>query len=236
MRNWLRKRRDDLVARIGSQLDHRLPARRTDSFDLIDVAWADAAIDSARYYSAEMLKAQCFSDDNSLRHFSISRKRSEGLVLEFGVASGRTTNQIARAVAPTKIYGFDGFTGLPEDWSPEFRCGAFKQALPRVEPNVELVIGMFEETLPMFLERRDGQVVSFLHVDCDLYSSTKTIFEHLGTRIVSGTVIMFDEYFNYPGWRDHEYKAFQEFVTSRSLEYSYIGFNRYHQQVTVVIA
>jgi hypothetical protein len=25
-------------------------------------------------------------------------------------------------------------------------------------------------------------------------------------------VIVFDEYFNYPGWRAHEYKAFQEFI------------------------
>ena len=37
-------------------------------------------------------------------------------------------------------------------------------------------------------------------------------------------MIVFDEYFNYPGWRGHEFKAFQEFVaeTGRTIVISAI--------------
>ena len=74
-----------------------------------------------------------------------------------------------------------------------------------------------------------GQVSS----DCDLYSSTKTVFDNIYDRIVPNTVIQFDEYYNYPGWRNHEFKAFQEFCKKYSVEYEYIGISLY--QVAVVI-
>ena len=63
-----------------------------------------------------------------------------------------------------------------------------------------------------------------MHVDCDLYSSTKTIFTALAAHIVAGSVIVFDEYFNYPNWREHEFRAFHEFVETHSVEYEYLGF------------
>jgi len=46
----------------------------------------------------------------------------------------------------------------------------------------------------------------------------------LADRIVPGTIILFDEYFNYPNWERHEFKAFQEFVTDRAASYPYLGF------------
>ena len=67
----------------------------------------------------------------------------------------------------------------------------------------------------------------------DLYSSTRTIFKLLGERFVAGTVILFDEYFNYPNWERHEFKAFQELVTERRIKYTYLAYAR--QQVVVRI-
>jgi len=49
-------------------------------------------------------------------------------------------------------------------------------------------------------------------------------------------VIVFDEYFNYPGWRQHEYKAFQEFIANTGLKYRYIGFSAEKGHVAVQIA
>ncbi len=62
-----------------------------------------------------------------------------------------------------------------------------------------------------------------MHVDCDLYSSAKTAFDHLGGRLVKGSVVVFDEYFNYPGWEQHEHKAWTEFVEATKLQFEYIG-------------
>jgi len=48
-----------------------------------------------------------------------------------------------------------------------------------VPGNVRFEIGLFGDTIPKFLEQHE-EPVSFLHVDCDLWSSTVTIFKALG--------------------------------------------------------
>lgn len=72
-------------------------------------------------------------------------------------------------------------------------------------------------------------------MDCDIYSSTKTIFEFCDDRIKKGTIIVFDEYFNYPNWQEHEFKAFQEFTKSNNIRYEYIGYVKEFEQVAVKI-
>jgi predicted O-methyltransferase YrrM len=72
-------------------------------------------------------------------------------------------------------------------------------------------------------------------VDCDLYSSTQTVFAHLHPKIAPGTIIVFDEYFNYPTWERHEFRAFQEYVRFRQVRYEYIGLVPSSQQVAVRI-
>lgn len=37
---------------------------------------------------------------------------------------------------------------------------------------------------------------------------------------------MFDEYFNYPNLRNHEFKAFQEFVRAWGVKYEYLYYAR----------
>ncbi len=169
--------------------------------------------------------------DIAIKNVSIS----SGIVLEFGVYKADTLNYIAKQLSKYDVYGFDSFEGLPEFWRDGFDKGAFAlENLPRVEKNVKLIKGWFDKTLPTFIqkEKRD---IAYLHVDCDLYSSTKTIFEALGNQIVTGTVIVFDEYFNYPGWENGEYKAFQEFIILTAKEYKYLTYNHLHEQVAVII-
>ena len=76
---------------------------------------------------------------------------------------------------------------------------------------------------------------SLIHVDCDLYSSTISALNILAPRIQKGTIIVFDEYFNYPGWQQHEYKAFNEFLEKNGLSCRYIAYNRRGQQVAIEI-
>ena len=94
------------------------------------------------------------------------------------------------------------------------RSGTFAGKIPAVEPNVKLHVGLFSETLPVFVSALHEDV-TFLHVDCDLYSSTKDIFVNLGDRVKSGTVIVFDEYMNYPGWKYHEWKLIHPLIFRR---------------------
>jgi hypothetical protein len=157
------------------------------------------------------------------------------MYLEFGVATGNSINCIADRVK-SDVHGFDSFEGLPEEWIDGVGKGNFSSdgAMPEVRSNVVLHKGWFNETVPDFSEMH-REPIAFLHVDSDLYSSAKTIFTHLGDRIVPGTVIQFDEYFNYPGWKNHEYKAFQELVAEKQLTYEYIGFDKLGYSLAVLI-
>jgi hypothetical protein len=62
-----------------------------------------------------------------------------------------------------------------------------------------------------------------MRVDCDIYSSTKTIFTELRELIRPGTWILFDELIGYRGWQEHEYKAFQEFLANTDFNVEWIA-------------
>jgi methyltransferase family protein len=146
----------------------------------------------------------------------------EGLWLEFGVYKGESINHLAR-LSGRQIVGFDSFDGLPENWTLTLRRGSFSTqgSMPQVESNVLLVKGWFSETLPSFLRTRAHSRISFLHIDCDLYSSAKFVLQSLAEMIDSQTVIVFDEYNTI--FPDDEARAFREFLRTSGLSFHYIG-------------
>ena len=79
--------------------------------------------------------------------------------------------------------------------------------------------------------RENKEPIALLHVDSDLYSSAVTVLTLLEKQIVPGTVIVFDEYMNYPGWQLDEFRAWQEFVRANDVQYEYIGRVSKHQKV-----
>lgn len=197
-----------------------------------------ALADGAEYAVHHMQGAIATPDKDVVLLEGLKLAPAEGLFAEFGVWRGSTINKIAEWVGDrATVHGFDSFEGLPEDWHGEYRKGSFHMegGLPHVRANVKLHPGWFDATVPRFAAEHPGTPIAFLHVDCDLYSSTKTIFNGLGERLRPGSVIVFDEYFNYPGWREHEYKAFQELVAARSLSYRYVAYNTHEWNATVQI-
>jgi hypothetical protein len=157
-----------------------------------------------------------------------------GAVLEFGVRYGLSLNFLATLTEQT-IHGFDSFEGLPEAWIG-MQAGAYTTHghLPEVAPNVVLHVGWFSDTLPLFVAQ-PHEAVRFVNIDCDIYSSTRTVLEHLEHCLVSGSVLIFDEYICNPNWRDDEYKAFQEFVQRSGVSYRYLLFSPYSRQAAVII-
>jgi len=166
--------------------------------------------------------------------------KEESLCLEFGVFNGTTINSVAKARPDLTFHGFDSFEGLPEDWEmggKHVRADAFDRSgvMPEVEDNVKLYKGWFDKTLPEFLDTFENPEVlrnsiGYLHVDCDIYSSTVTVMEELNHLIVPGTIIRFDELscwrtvFGeaspsgkasravYTTWKEHEWKAMLEWM------------------------
>ena len=156
----------------------------------------------------------------------------EGLVLEFGIRFGSSIRQIASLVKQD-VHGFDSFEGLPEAWD-ENPPGSYstKGVIPSVPHNVTLHDGWFEKTLHGFVKKHPAPV-RFMNIDCDIYSSTKTILEIFAKQIIPGTVIVFDEYIGNKNWREDEFKAFQEAVLKHGWEYEYLCFSFMTNQVVV---
>lgn len=203
--------------------------------DINRQVWDLAGRETAEYVTKYLSKCITSSNPGALRERAVSHIELEGLYLEFGVFSGKTINQIAELKPDQIIYGFDSFEGLPETWRTGFYEKKFAtDMLPEVHDNVRLIKGWFSDTLPVFLEEHTEQC-AFIHVDCDLYLSAKCVFENLKNRITKGTIIVFDEYFNYPSWKEHEYKAFQEFIKESGLSYEYLSYVPNWEQVAVKI-
>ncbi|CAF4217674.1 unnamed protein product, partial [Rotaria sp. Silwood2] len=123
----------------------------------------------------------------------------DGLWMEFGVFRGGSISHIAK-------------------WKTTF-C---------VPSNVVLVKGLFIDTLPIQLRIIDRKQqcrtpVSFVHIDCDIYDGARDILFLLGSRFVPGTILVFDELFNYPSYEKHEIKALFEFLSGSNLRLRAFG-------------
>lgn len=214
----------------------RAPLPHPKRLDYEAVAAVLAAASSAEYLVRHMQGARNLVGREALLAHAIESCTIDGLMLEFGVYRGNSLRQIARAT-DRDVHGFDSFEGLPEDWSWFQKRGRFSLGgrVPAfAEPNVRIHQGWFDAVLPGFLADYP-QPVRLLHIDCDLYRSTQTVLRLLAGRIVPGTVIVFDEYLNYPGWEQHEFRAFQEFVAAGRLGYEYVAFASSDCAVAVLV-
>lgn len=216
-------RRNDIAYEVNVG-DERINSITSKAYEL-------ATEETARYVSKKLRTAEVFLCRDEyycwLTELIRNSQTDKGINLEFGVADGATLCKFANDEINT-FYGFDSFEGLPEDWyGGIYNKGDFARiGLPKVPDNVELIKGWFDETLPLFITRNDisGKKADFIHVDCDLYTSAKTIFDNMGSFIQPGTIIAFDEYFNYPGWQMDEYRAFQEYVADNNINYEYLAY------------
>ncbi|MCG7592405.1 TylF/MycF family methyltransferase [Mycobacterium sp. PSTR-4-N] len=151
-----------------------------------------------------------------------------GTALEFGVGAGQSTRLIA---AHMPVIGFDSFQGLPEDWRHGYQAGAFAQQHPPAIDNADYVIGWYEDTLPA-ADFREVDRIGLVHIDCDLYSATKTVLDHIGR----GCFIVFDEWHGFDGARPgtHEQRAWREFADHTGITWRVVGHG--HQQWSIQIA
>lgn len=163
-----------------------------------------------------------------------SEKLQEFDYLEFGVASGlslkwwtgNNSNHSAR------FYGFDTFTGLPEDWGPYKKGDMDFGPPPEIgDSRITYLTGLFQQTLPKFIKEHDLSRRLILMMDADLYSSTLYVLTSLANYLKPGDIIFFDE-FNVPA---HEYLAFTDFVRSYYVKYEVIGAVSNFYQIAVKI-
>ena len=171
-------------------------------------------VDSDRIRHEELTEATICNDRfEVLQHAIAHLGAPHGVFAEFGVFEGKTLQHIAEhAPEDTPVYGFDSFEGLPDDWGVLLPKGEFATPVPSFPEslNISLEVGLIEDTLPPFLASNPNLKFSLIHIDCDLYNVTKFILTQLVSRLSDQSVIVFDEYYGYPTYEEHEYRAWRE--------------------------
>jgi hypothetical protein len=216
---------------------------------LVEALQLKARNEAVEYVSENMGKALIFGYREALWNFALQKAytnfqeksaetkqtEEEFLIAEFGVWEGYSINYFSQQYPRATIFGFDSFEGLEEDWSGHnLAKGHFDLGgkVPEVADNVTLIAGWFKETVPGFMKQ--NQNIHFVHFDADTYTPTSTVLEYIRDSLVDGCVFVFDEFLNFPGWKNHEFRAFAEFIDKTKFSYEYIGITDF-QQVAVQI-
>jgi len=177
-----------------------------------------------------------------IREFIDVSNMPAGYYMEFGVLNGEAMIDAYRQLRGTvsHYYGFDSFEGLPDlqpadeqaqESTPRFYKGNFKSmpidyvsnnimSCSRMqEEELTLVPGYFSDVLPKFNKAslREKGVPLCIYIDCDLYSSTVDVLKFIDDLVVTGTWILFDDYWFYRGSPLHgEQKAVREWIDNHS--------------------
>lgn len=156
-----------------------------------------------------------------------------GDYLEFGVFNGSSLGSAYLTakkmnLKSMRFFGFDSFEGLPKGTDEEhdilqkgFYCCPFnktKECLKRRGVNPEKVIwvkGLYSDTLnDKTIKNKDIGNIGIVFVDCDTYSSSKTVLDFLAPIITKPAIICLDDWklYDMDIKGTGEYKSFNEFL------------------------
>ena len=149
---------------------------------------------------------------------------------EFGVWNGISFKHLIKTFK--KGFGFDTFTGIPEDWhnKPSGSYSSFG-SVPKIKGG-EFIAGKFENTLPKFFSQKKP-MASLINFDADLYTSTLCALNYSNKVIDEKSILIFDEFLMNDNWEKDEYKALNEFCDSLSISYDVIAVSFYSKQVAI---
>ena len=197
------------------------------------------------YFNSSLIMKQKYIKSWALKT-SLDEKNLDHLFLEFGVHLGQSINPLSKILETYKrkkndsdqtkiIYGFDGFTGLRDIWVGTSGGSHLdeKGIMPKVNKNVILIKGWIQDTLEPFLNKNKLRKIAFTNIDVDTYETTKFILQKIKPFLHTGSIIIFDELYNYPGWEFGEYKALKECFADT--EYKFIAFSSDGKQAVIQI-
>ena len=153
---------------------------------------------------------------------------------EFGVWRASSFKYLIKVYK--KGYGFDTFTGLPEDWllgSDIEKKGTYSSGgnVPKIKGG-EFIVGKFEDTLPVFFSE-SRPTASVINFDADLYSSTICALNFSKSVMDKDTILIFDEFIINESWEQDEFRALNEFCSNNHYSYEVIAISFFTKQVAV---
>ena len=173
-----------------------------------------------------------FFDKFNLFDYIIQNSISDRPFYEFGVWKGVSFEYFLKYIK--KGFGFDTFTGLPENWYNE-KVGTYANngVIPRMKGG-KFIQGIFKDSLPKYFSKK-RPLASIINFDADLYSSTLCALENCKKIIDDRTILIFDEFLMSDKWEEDEFKALNEFCVNNNLSYKVIAVSLFSKQVAVKI-
>ena len=135
-----------------------------------------------------------------------------------------------------KGFGFDTFSGLPEDWQigkNVEEAGSYSSdgVIPDIDGG-EFIVGEFQDSLPKFFSKKQP-LASVINFDADLYSSTICALNFSKSIIDKDTILIFDEFIMNENWEQDEFKALNEFCDNNNYTYDVLAVSFFSKQVAV---
>jgi predicted O-methyltransferase YrrM len=158
---------------------------------------------------------------------SVDAVTLDGDWAEFGVAKGWSMRFLAeRLPEHGHLWAFDSFKGLPESIPelPRIFRGRFKCDVPDAPPRTTITVGLFEDYVSSWAVEHAATAgrLALVHLDADLYTSTKTVLDAIAPLLGPGTVMICDDVLP-PMPADQEWRAVHEWMESHAVEYEWIA-------------
>jgi O-methyltransferase len=192
-----------LAARNMAIVPAGLDPRRKDAYEFVGKVRSES----------QML----LTDSEAYSVYTLARETGKlhGAIAEVGVFRGGSARLICEVKRDRPLHLFDTFAGLPEalEHDSRFRGGSFRSSIDDVKTylkpfsNVHFHQGYFPDSARGLEHLR----FSFVHLDVDLYQSTKSCIEWFYPRMVRGAVMISHDYAVAEGVR----KAFDEFFADK---------------------
>ncbi len=155
-------------------------------------------------------------EDEAYQMLSCARATAKvkGDIAEVGVYRGGSARLMCEVRGSRALFLFDTFEGLPEAHTGDerFGSGQYAASYEKVRaylsafPNIHLFKGLFPATAAAITEKR----FSFVHLDVDLYDSTRDSLEFFYPRVNPGGIILIHDYL----WAEGVRRAVQEFCAA----------------------
>ena len=139
----------------------------------------------------------------------IEMDETDGDYCEFGCFTGASLTHSLRITSGKEFfkkkifYGFDSFEGFPEEAHKIYKSEDFSadyNEVKKIEKNskgrCKIIRGFFEESLTDNLIKEKINKISLAFIDCDLALSSIPVFSFIKGRLVNGSFIIIDDYFN----------------------------------------
>ena len=197
-------------------------------FNLLDILWERASIESADFVEEHLGEALVFSEGSRFLHFVVQKMREQtigGRFLSCTAQSGE--NELDAHFTRVSRSNGQSFRSLVDAWKGNHPVKApCSDATPR--PDTYYIDSAFKQS-----PSKEIPVVGLVHIEGGISEVAEIVLEGVEKHLKPGVLLMFGELIGYPNWRNGQYRAWKNIVEVYGLKFRYLGFCNHQALVEI---